>query len=161
MVGSRPLHHDAPRPRRSPQARHFLTTACDPDARDPGERLVARIGAYFMGVPVSFDHAALGLEETLDEIGMTPLQRALAEALAGVGHGCTLSYAELAGRAGRPRAARAAGAFCSVNPLFLILPCHRVLASEGIGGYGDLGVGYKRRLLALEGVQVRAVQVEA
>lgn len=155
LAGGRPVHHDAPSPARRPQARHLDATICDPDARDPGERLVARVGAYFAGVEVTFEPALVGLEETLAELDATPLQRSLARALAGVGHGCTLSYAALAEIAGRPRAARAAGALCAHNPLFLFLPCHRIVGSDGIGGYGDLGVAYKRRLLALEGVQVQ------
>ena len=46
---------------------------------------------------------------------------------------------------------RAAGTFCAQNRLPLIVPCHRVVAAGGIGGYGSLGVEYKRRLLELEG----------
>jgi O-6-methylguanine DNA methyltransferase len=53
---------------------------------------------------------------------------------------------------GRPRAPRAAGAFCAQNPFPLFVPCHRVVGAGGIGAYGSLGVGYKRRLLELEGV---------
>jgi len=54
--------------------------------------------------------------------------------------------------AGRPGAARAAGTFCARNRLALFVPCHRVVAAGGIGSYGSLGLDYKRRLLALEGV---------
>ena len=48
-------------------------------------------------------------------------------------------------------AARAAGTFCAENRFSLFVPCHRVVAAGGIGGYGSLGVEYKRRLLRLEG----------
>jgi methylated-DNA-[protein]-cysteine S-methyltransferase len=52
----------------------------------------------------------------------------------------------------RSGAARAAGTFCARNRLAPFVPCHRVVASAGIGGFGSLGVEYKRRLLALEHV---------
>ena len=61
-------------------------------------------------------------------------------------------------RAGRPRrpprAPRAAGTFCAENNFPLVVPCHRVVSSAGLGSYGSLGVDYKRRLLALEGVEL-------
>ncbi len=73
-------------------------------------------------------------------------------ALRAVPWGEVVTYGELAALGGRPRAARAAGAMCADNRFALIVPCHRVVASGGIGGYGDSGVALKRRLLALEGV---------
>ena len=65
--------------------------------------------------------------------------------------GEVVSYGELSALAGRQRAARAAGTFCAENRFSLFVPCHRVVAAAGIGGYGSLGVDYKRRLLRLEG----------
>ena len=68
-----------------------------------------------------------------------------------VPYGETASYAEMAARAGRPRAYRAAGSACATNPMPLVVPCHRVLASGGgLGGYGG-GLDVKRYLLKLEG----------
>lgn len=64
--------------------------------------------------------------------------------------GKTVSYGELARAANAPRAARAIGTICSQNPLALIVPCHRVLAANGLGGYGLLGLGMKRQLLEWE-----------
>ena len=62
------------------------------------------------------------------------------------------------GRAGQPGATRAAGTACRTNPIPVVVPCHRVLRSDGsIGGYaGDMagGLDIKRHLLALEGVQL-------
>ena len=84
----------------------------------------------------------------------TELGRALGEALRGVPRGEVVSYGELAALAGRPRAPRAAGTFCAHNRLPVFVPCHRVVSANGIGGYGSLGVDYKRRLLALEGVSL-------
>ena len=65
-----------------------------------------------------------------------------------------VSYGELAALAGCPGAARAAGSFCAENRFSLIIPCHRVVAANGIGGYGEAGPELKRRLLALEGVRL-------
>jgi methylated-DNA-[protein]-cysteine S-methyltransferase len=104
-----------------------------------------RIAAYFEGEPVSFEDVPIDLD------WCTPLQRAIADALRRVPYGETVSYGELSALAGRPQAPRAAGTFCAQNRLPLIFPCHRVVAAGGIGGYGSLGVEYKRRLLELEG----------
>jgi len=70
--------------------------------------------------------------------------------------GETVTYGELAAMAGRPRAARAVGTAMASNPVPLLVPCHRVLAANGLGGYGgaDGRPDLKRALLALEGVHV-------
>ena len=73
-------------------------------------------------------------------------------------YGEVVAYGELAALAGYPRAGRAAGSFCARNRLSLVLPCHRVVAAGGIGGYGSHGVAFKRRLLELEGVRVAALR---
>ena len=81
-------------------------------------------------------------------------RREALEALARVPYGEVVSYAELAARAGRPRAVRAAGTACATNPLPVVVPCHRVVRSDGrLGNYGG-GVPLKARLLRLEGVEV-------
>lgn len=108
--------------------------------------LVERFQAHLRGERVDYGDVELVLD------WCTPLQRALAEALRRIPWGETVSYGELAALAGKPRAPRAAGAFCAANQVALILPCHRVTSSSGIGGYGGEGVAVKRRLLALEGV---------
>jgi methylated-DNA-[protein]-cysteine S-methyltransferase len=107
--------------------------------------LARRIASYFEGERVSFDDVAVDLD------WCTPLQLAIADALRAVPYGEMVSYGELSALAGRPQAPRAAGTFCAQNRLPLIFPCHRVVAAGGIGGYGSLGVAYKRRLLELEG----------
>jgi methylated-DNA-[protein]-cysteine S-methyltransferase len=83
--------------------------------------------------------------------------RAALEALhATVAHGETVTYAELARRAGNPRAVRAAGTACATNPVPLIVPCHRVLPSTGrVGNYGLGGPAIKTHLLELEGALPR------
>jgi methylated-DNA-[protein]-cysteine S-methyltransferase len=102
------------------------------------------MASYFAGEPVDFEDVEIDLE------WCTPFQRAVALALRAVPYGETVTYGELAALAGHPNAQRAAGTFCAHNRLPLIVPCHRVVAAGGIGGYGSLGVGYKRRLLQLE-----------
>jgi methylated-DNA-[protein]-cysteine S-methyltransferase len=106
--------------------------------------LVARLQAFFAGKPLRFDDVDLDLDYP------TPFQRALADALLAIPRGEVVTYGELAALAGRPGAARAAGTFCAQNRLAPFVPCHRVVGATGIGGYGTLGVEYKRRLLALE-----------
>ena len=69
----------------------------------------------------------------------------------GIPPGETRSYAWLAAEAGSPRAVRAAGQAMARNPLALVIPCHRVIASNGdLRGYGAGGLGVKARLLELE-----------
>jgi methylated-DNA-[protein]-cysteine S-methyltransferase len=80
----------------------------------------------------------------------TGFQRLVLGGLDAVGYGSTTSYAELARRVGRPSAARAVGAALGANPMCLVLPCHRVIASSGaLTGYAG-GLTAKERLLALE-----------
>ena len=80
----------------------------------------------------------------------TPFQRKVWRAIAGVGFGKTIAYAELARRAGRPGSARAAGAATGRNPLGIIVPCHRIVGSNGsLTGYAG-GLAKKRALLELE-----------
>jgi methylated-DNA-[protein]-cysteine S-methyltransferase len=81
----------------------------------------------------------------------TPFQRAVWKAIAGVRFGQTIAYAELAVRAGYPGSARAAGAATGRNPIGIIVPCHRIVGSDGsLTGYAG-GLAKKRALLALEG----------
>jgi len=110
--------------------------------------LIPRVHAFLRGEDVSFADVALDLEWA------TPLQRSIVDALRAVPRGEVVSYGELAALAGRPGAPRAAGAVCARNPFAFVVPCHRVVAAHGIGGYGATGVAIKRRLLALEGVEL-------
>jgi methylated-DNA-[protein]-cysteine S-methyltransferase len=80
----------------------------------------------------------------------TPFQRKVWKAIAGVAFGRTIPYAELARRAGRPGSARAAGAATGRNPIGVIVPCHRIVGSNGaLTGYAG-GLAKKKALLALE-----------
>ncbi|MFI1720229.1 methylated-DNA--[protein]-cysteine S-methyltransferase [Streptomyces sp. NPDC020489] len=76
----------------------------------------------------------------------------LRELASGVPYGSVVGYGDLAGRVGQPGAAQAVGAAMGANPLPVVVPCHRVVESDGgIGGFGG-GLETKRKLLALEGV---------
>jgi methylated-DNA-[protein]-cysteine S-methyltransferase len=112
------------------------------------DELIARFRSFLRGEDVSFADVSVDLDWA------TPFQRRLVEALRAVPRGEVVSYGELAALAGRPRAPRAAGALCAANRFAFVVPCHRVVAAHGIGGYGSTGVEVKRRLLALEGVRL-------
>jgi len=72
------------------------------------------------------------------------------EILSRVPYGKTISYQQLAAKAGSPNAHRAAGSACANNPLPIVIPCHRVLKSDGsLGGFGG-GLLVKRQLLDIE-----------
>jgi methylated-DNA-[protein]-cysteine S-methyltransferase len=77
-------------------------------------------------------------------------RRAVLERLTQVPYAGTVSYAELAARAGSPRAVRAVGTACALNPVPLVVPCHRVVRSDGSSGGYRGGPEVKRRLLAME-----------
>ena len=100
---------------------------------------------YFQG-----DTGALD-EIVLDLGGSPPFFAAAWEACRSIPAGETRSYAWLAAEAGRPNAARAAGQAMAKNPLALVIPCHRVIGSNGdLHGYGAGGLTVKARLLQME-----------
>jgi methylated-DNA-[protein]-cysteine S-methyltransferase len=98
---------------------------------------------YFAGERTSFD---LPVDWRL----ASGFRRRVLRELAGIPYGQTRTYAEIAARAGNPRAHRAAGSACGANPVPLVVPCHRVVRSGGqIGNYGG-GSEMKEYLLRLE-----------
>jgi methylated-DNA-[protein]-cysteine S-methyltransferase len=100
---------------------------------------------YFAGERTEFDIPM--------ELDGTEFQRQVWRELSRIPYAETISYGELARRVGRPKGPRAVGQANGRNPIPIIVPCHRVLASNGIGGYGG-GLPMKRALLAVEGVTV-------
>ena len=85
----------------------------------------------------------------------TPFQMAVWEALRTIPYGETRSYGELAAQIGRPRACRAVGMANHVNPLPILVPCHRIVGADGhLTGYAG-GLEVKKYLLELEGVHVK------
>jgi methylated-DNA-[protein]-cysteine S-methyltransferase len=104
-----------------------------------------QLGAYFRGCrqPFTLPLAPAG----------TPFQQRVWQALQQIPFGTTLTYQELARRLGKPGAARAVGHANGRNPLAIVIPCHRLLGSDGrLRGYAS-GLTFKRRLLHHEGVQ--------
>lgn len=117
----------------------------------PPPQIACAIGAvqkYMTGDPIDFS----GIK--LDLAGVGPFHRGIYEALCRVGWGQTTTYGALALQAGDPGAARAVGQAMGRNPIPVIIPCHRVLASGGRpGGFSAFGGAVtKQRLLELEGV---------
>ncbi|MGW1911229.1 methylated-DNA--[protein]-cysteine S-methyltransferase [Streptomyces sp. NPDC002076] len=117
---------------------------------DPGSPLLAeairQLRAYFAGERHDFD---LPLDWSLIS-GFN--RQVLRELATGVPYGTVVGYGDLAGRVGQPGGAQAVGAAMGANPLPVVVPCHRVVESDGgIGGFGG-GLETKRKLLALEGV---------
>ncbi len=87
----------------------------------------------------------------VDLTGMPPFIAIVLRALGRVPYGATTTYGGLAAAAGRPAAARAVGTAMARNPLPIVIPCHRVCAANGIGGYTP-GLAAKRQLFAIEGI---------
>ncbi|MFW6125948.1 MAG: methylated-DNA--[protein]-cysteine S-methyltransferase [Chloroflexota bacterium] len=105
--------------------------------------LAERMRRYFQGQRVAF-------EDELDITWATPFLRAVWEATRHIPYGETRSYGWVARWIGRPRAVRAVGQALARNPLPIIVPCHRVVASDGSPGGFTGGLELKKRLLALE-----------
>ena len=80
----------------------------------------------------------------------TAFQKRVWSLLTQIPFGSTVTYGELASRLHNPRAARACGSAVGKNPLLLFVPCHRVVAKNGLGGFSAGGEANKRRLLCLE-----------
>lgn len=120
-------------------------------AHDTGGRLPATLVAAVRQLEEYFSGRRKQFELPLELAG-TEFQCDVWQSLAEIPYGTVVSYAELAAMVGRPTAFRAVGQANGANPLPIVLPCHRVVASgRSIGGYGG-GLPMKRRLLALEGV---------
>jgi methylated-DNA-[protein]-cysteine S-methyltransferase len=135
--GATLVHSDLPHPR--PEG-----LGGQSPSGDSPHRLVERLRGYFEGHPDTFEDVVIDLD------GATEFQRTVTAALRAVPYGETVTYGELAALAGHPGAQRAAGTFCARNRFGVIVPCHRVVAADGLGSYGSLGVSYKQRLLELE-----------
>ncbi|MEU4036772.1 methylated-DNA--[protein]-cysteine S-methyltransferase [Streptomyces collinus] len=126
-------------------ARLGTEPAEDPDAPELAEA-IRQLEAYFAGDRHDFD-------VPLDWSLISGFNRqVLRELASGVPYGTVVGYGDLAGRVGQPGGAQAVGAAMGANPLPVVVPCHRVVESDGgIGGFGG-GLEAKRKLLALEGV---------
>jgi methylated-DNA-[protein]-cysteine S-methyltransferase len=102
-----------------------------------------QMAEYFEGRRTAF-------ELPLDHALSSGFRRTVQEHLTRIGYGRTASYGQVAREVGRPRAVRAVGSACATNPLPVVIPCHRVLRSDGsLGGYAG-GLDTKAALLRLE-----------
>jgi len=125
----------------------------DKPSRTPSEtshsllaKLVAELDKYFAGQPVKFSVPVKPL------LG-TAFQRRVWSELLRIPYGQTASYAEIAERIGNPQASRAVGSANGANSIPILIPCHRVVKSDGsLGGFGS-GTHIKQRLLELEGAK--------
>ena len=114
----------------------------------PFAQAISQLQAYFAGELERFDLPI--------ELRGTPFQVSVWEELSRIPFGSTLSYGELAQRIDRPKAVRAVGAANGANPVPVVVPCHRVIGSDGsLTGFGG-GIERKKFLLTLEGVPVAA-----
>jgi methylated-DNA-[protein]-cysteine S-methyltransferase len=125
------------------------------------EQLAQVISPRILAAPGRLDTAARQLEEyftgqrqvfdlPLDLRLSTGFRRLVLAHLPRIPYGQTESYAQVAAAAGSPRAVRAAGTACAANPLPIVVPCHRVIRSDGSAGLYAGGPEAKRTLLALE-----------
>ena len=124
--------------------RECLAQVEEGDAADPVlEATCAQLSEYFDSERIAFDvHVAPD---------GTDFQRAVWRELASIPFGATRSYQEIADVLGKPNATRAVGAANGQNPISIVIPCHRVVGSDGsLTGYAG-GLAFKRGLLALEG----------
>ena len=124
---------------------HGIPRYVSPERNSFVAEVLALLQRYFDGDCAALDGVPVDLEHE------TPFLTRCARELRAIPPGDAVTYGELATLAGAPGAARAAGSFCARNRLSLFVPCHRVVAAAGLGSYGNAGVEYKRRLLALEG----------
>jgi methylated-DNA-[protein]-cysteine S-methyltransferase len=132
-----------------------LTAAANSSPEGPAPaiaQVITEIQRYLEGRRVDFSTVAIDLRD------ISPFHRRVYEAARSVGWGQTASYGELARRVGSAGAARAVGQALSRNPIAIIIPCHRILASGNrVGGFSAFGgISAKQRLLSLEGVHIGA-----
>lgn len=107
---------------------------------------------YFDGEPVDFREISVKIE-----VG-TEFQKSVWDTIHQIPHGEVRSYQWIAEQIGRPKAVRAVGNATGSNPITIVIPCHRVIGSNGnLGGYGG-GLELKRQLLSLEGYPVKELK---
>lgn len=115
---------------------------------EPSRELISvesDLARYFSGRAVDF------MKYPVDMTFSTGFQKRVWTAVRSIPYGRTLTYKEVAEKIGEPRASRAVANALGENPIPIIIPCHRVVAVNGLGGYSG-GASLKKRMLKLEGV---------
>jgi methylated-DNA-[protein]-cysteine S-methyltransferase len=120
-------------------------------------RAARMLGRYFRGEHVDFGDIPVVLD------GLTPFRRNVLNAIRNIPYGEICTYVQVARECGSPSAARAAGGALASNPIPIIIPCHRVVSSNGrLTGYtAPGGVKTKLELLKMEGVEFKGLLVDA
>jgi len=126
--------------------RHFA--GVKPERSDkPFKALIKQLDSYFKGRPVKFVYQA-------DLLSGTGFQKAIWQKLSELLPGQLTTYGSLAREIKRPKSSRAVGQAVGANPLPIIIPCHRVVSSNGaLGGFTG-GIGLKKKLLSIEGIKI-------
>lgn len=136
----------------------FVRADEDPlEELDPRARVIRSrqaLGPYRQELKDYFDGRRLQFDLALDLTGTTAFQRSVLMAIQSIPAGAVQTYRQVARAIRKPQASRAVGQALGSNPLPIVLPCHRVIASDGsLGGYAG-GLDIKRKLLKLEGAQL-------
>jgi methylated-DNA-[protein]-cysteine S-methyltransferase len=121
-----------------------FTTAKPTTSRLDGP-LGGELARYFRGESTDFAAVPMDLD------GSTPFERRVYAATKRIPFGKVATYGQIAKAIGEPNASRAVGNALGKNPIAIVIPCHRVVASDGLGGFSG-GLSHKRQLLRLEGV---------
>lgn len=125
-------------------AGHTLSIAADLVEGDVAED----VERYLDGERVEFSSYRVDLS------GLTPFQQRVVDSIRTIPYGETVPYGDLAARIGNKNMTRAVANACGANPVPIVIPCHRVIAKQGLGGYSDGGTAVKKALLRLEGTRM-------
>lgn len=106
-------------------------------------KTINELEEYFEGKRKNFDIPV--------KLKGTDFQKRVWQEMMNIPYGKVLSYGELAEKVGSPKAARAIGSVCHNNKILILVPCHRVVAKNSLGGFG-CGIGMKVKLLELENI---------
>ena len=115
---------------------------------EPAKSNISEFENYLSGIPTSFDKITLDISDKMPDFYRSSLMECM-----GIPYGETLSYKQIAEKLGKPRSARAVGLAMARNPLPIIIPCHRVVRSDGgLGGYGGThsNISIKQLFLDIE-----------
>ena len=122
--------------------------------KDWGSKVIsdtAPFGSFIEQISAYLDGDPAPLRAAVQPVMLTPYTMDVHRCLTLIPFGVTCRYSEIAAEISKPRAARAVGSACGRNSVLLVVPCHRVVAVSGLGGFGA-GLDMKMRLLEHEGV---------